>query len=300
MLRTSFSILALTALLVPATGHAQNEYEQQVLDILAEVSAVAVDQGYTQVGEKFVSALEAGTAQDHYIDFVDGRDYVMVAVCDVDCSDIDLHLYGTNDEMVGSDEEPDDVPVIELGNVAGGTHRLEVGMFSCDSEPCYYAVGVYMRTGSGSGGGVSGGGAGGDAYVDQVLAIMEAFSGVAQDNGYTPTGDRWVGALDAGGTEDQMATLGGGADYAFIGACDEDCTDMDLALYGPSGDMVAEDTEPDANPVLELRGVRGGEHRVEVRMYTCSSEPCYYAVGLFKRTGDFLMPLTRMPEAKRR
>jgi hypothetical protein len=283
--------LALVLLLVPAPAKAQSEYERQVLDILSEVSGFALDQGYAQTRDKLVSALGESESQDHYISFAPGRDYVIVAVCDVDCSDIDLHLYSPAGDEVGADIQPDDVPVIELGNVGGGEHRLEVGMYACSSEPCFYAVGVYVKDGSGGGAPSGGAGAGGEAYVEQVLGILEAFSGLAEERGYTDTGDDWVSALDESESEDQFVKLGGGADYALVAVCDEDCGDMDLAIYDPSGNLVAEDTETDAVPVLEITGARSGEYRIEVRMYQCSSEPCFYAMGLFKRTGKGPAPM---------
>jgi hypothetical protein len=290
--------LALFLLLVPGTATAQNEYEQQVLDILSEVSGFAMEQGYAQTGDKFVAALEESASGNHYVNLTAGRDYVMVAVCDVDCSDIDLHLYSPDGEEVGADTEPDDVPVIELGHVGGGRHRLEVGMYACSSEPCFYAVGVYVKDGSGGAAPDGGSGAGGGAYVEQVMGILEAFSSVAEDEGYAPTGDDWVSALDEGESEDQLVKLGGGADYALVAVCDEDCGDMDLAIYDPMGDLVAEDTETDAVPVLEIHGARSGEYRVEVRMYQCSSEPCFYAMGLFKRTRKDAVPAD-VPERRR-
>ena len=287
--RTLFSGIALSLLLLPASVSAQNEYEQQVLDILSEMSGFAMDQGYRQTGDKFVAALNIEEGETQYLDFVGGKDYLIVAVCDVDCSDIDLHLYSPDDEMVASDALPDDSPVLEVGNVDGGRHRLEIGMFACSSQPCYYAVGVYVKDGSGEGTQYSEGG--GDAYIDQVLEMLYAWSDGVAGEGYTATGEEWVSALGSGETEDQSVTLGGGADYVILAVCDEDCGDMDMAIYDPSGNMVDEDVEGDANPVLEISSARKGEYRIEVRMYQCSNEPCYYAMGLFKHSGEQWVPV---------
>jgi len=277
MIRSLSVALAILSILAPTRALAQNEYEQQVLEILSEVSGFALEQGYSHAGDKIVSSLRASDSEDHFIEFVDGRDYVMVAVCDVDCSDIDLHLYSQSGSQVGEDTETDDVPVIELQNVNGGRYRLEVSMYTCSNEPCFYAVGVYAKSGSGGGG---------EAYIEQVLAILDGVSGVAEDEGYTATGEDWVSSLDASESENQFVTLGGGADYAIIAVCDEDCDDIDLAIYGPSGSVVDEDVETDATPVLEINDARKGEYRVEVRMYGCSSEPCYYAMALYKRVRE--------------
>ena len=66
---------------------------------------------------------------------------------------------------------------------------------------------------------------------------------------------------------------------------------MDMAIYDPSGNLVDEDVEADANPVLEINGARKGRYRIEVRMYQCTTEPCYYAMGLFKNSREQWIPL---------
>jgi hypothetical protein len=56
-------------------------------------------------------------------------------------------------------------------------------------------------------------------------------------------------------------------------SCDEDCTDLDINLYDAvSGDLVASDTELDANPVVVAP--YDGEFFIEVVMASCSVEPC--------------------------
>ena len=40
-----------------------------------------------------------------------------------------------------------------------------------------------------------------------------------------------------------------------------------------------------AFPVVPPRARRGA-YRVEVRLYQCASEPCYYAMGLFEKGGE--------------
>ena len=274
----------LIAFALPVSG--QNPYEQQVLGILSEVSGFAVERGYSQTGDKFVGALNEDEGESHYVELAAGMDYVIVAVCDQDCADIDLHLFSPGEDLVGQDTEPDKMPVIELGNVGGGTHRLDVGMHNCSNQPCYYAVGVYVKRGSG--GPPQGGGqvAGGDAYVEQVRTILERWSAGVAAEGYVATGDEWVSGLGSGESEEHHVTLGGGADYVFMAVCDEDCGDMDMALFDPAGNLVSEDLEDDANPVVSVSGAVGGEYTVQVRVLQCSQEPCYYALGLFKRTRE--------------
>ena len=278
------AILAAAAIAAPAPIVGQTAYEEQVLDILSSVSGVALDQGYSAAGGKIVSSLRESQSEDQYLDLVGGLDYVVVAVCDVDCSDIDLRLYDPSGSEVASDTQTDDVPVLELSSVRGGRYRLEVGMYDCDTEPCYYAVGVYSRSASAAPSPPT-------SYVDQVEMLLSTFGEVAEGQGYSATGEQWISSLAASSSEDQFVTLGGGADYAIIAVCDTDCEDMDLAIYGPSGSLVDEDVATDANPVLQVDDASGGRYRVEVRMFQCSNEPCIYGMAVYKRVRQESAPL---------
>ena len=73
-----------------------------------------------------------------------GEDYVIMAVCDEDCDDIDLRLFsGTT--LVDEDVEVDDYPVVQVKPTAARSYRLEVVMESCDTSPCRYGVAIYAK-----------------------------------------------------------------------------------------------------------------------------------------------------------
>ena len=55
-------------------------------------------------------------------------------------------------------------------------------------------------------------------------------------------------------------------------SCDEDCFDVDLYLYSPSGRLVDSDTLDDDFPIVTAP--KAGDYRVEVIMYDCD-----YALG---------------------
>ena len=77
-------------------------------------------------------------------------------------------------------------------------------------------------------------------------------------------------------------TLANGRDYRFVALCDEDCDDIDIYLEDLNGNVIDEDISINDAPVVGATG-RGDRVRVRVRMYSCSVEPCYYALGMFVR-----------------
>lgn len=77
-------------------------------------------------------------------------EYVVLALCDPDCTDIDLHLWRRGEEGEApllSDVEDDDQPLLVSGLFGGdlddGVYTVEVRMIECGAEYCYFAVGTY-------------------------------------------------------------------------------------------------------------------------------------------------------------
>jgi hypothetical protein len=90
-----------------------------------------------------VDGLGDSESQSFYFEFEAGTSYTVTAVCDTDCSDIDICLWDENDNEIECDEEVDDAPVVTVTPKWTGQFKLEVDMFDCTTEPCYFAVGVF-------------------------------------------------------------------------------------------------------------------------------------------------------------
>jgi hypothetical protein len=91
--------------------------------------------------------------------------------------------------------------------------------------------------------------------------------------------------VDSPGTHyDVLYRLKRGYAYAFVGACDSDCKDIDLAVYGPNGNKIAEHTASDDNPSIWLFIVEDGDYRVRATVPTCNAPVgCYVAVKLMSK-----------------
>jgi hypothetical protein len=89
-----------------------------------------------------------------------------------------------------------------------------------------------------------------------------------------------LGALEESERETVFLTLPETEDFILTAVCDDDCSDVDLTLLDPVGNILDEDIAPDDTPITLV--TTGGSVQVEVRMVTCSVEPCYYALGVFQ------------------
>lgn len=71
--------------------------------------------------------------------------------------------------------------------------------------------------------------------LDAQLTIVE---GEVHRRGYRESHEVVFGFLDAGEKEDTRISLKAGLSYAFVAVCDDDCDDVDLALYDQAGRKV--------------------------------------------------------------
>ena len=141
-----------------------------------------------------------------------------------------------------------------------------------------------------SGGGDQAGGSGsGGGDMQEVGTIMDGFSG--QLDGYL---DNYQQNLAAGfgsaGVRDvitglqagneyrwNLGTLRGGQTYRILGACDQDCTDVDLFLEDSRGQQIGQDIALDDHPFIELTPGRDEQFTVRIHLVNCEVEPCYVA-----------------------
>jgi hypothetical protein len=91
-----------------------------------------------------------------------------------------------------------------------------------------------------------------------------------------------VDGLDEGGSDNYNLQLTSGRDYYLLGVCDNDCSDLDISLYNQNGQLVQEDTATDDKPMVLATPRANGRYQMRVTMASCSSEPCYYSVGVYR------------------
>jgi hypothetical protein len=73
--------------------------------------------------------------------------------------------------------------------------------------------------------------------------------------------------------------LTGGAGYGFIGACDDDCSNIDIELIDMNtGGVVANDMLTEDYPIPFYRPAANGQYMVRLLMQACTTSPCYAGV----------------------
>jgi S1-C subfamily serine protease len=96
----------------------------------------------------------------------------------------------------------------------------------------------------------------------------------------------WTGALrraDQDRQIEQFYELEAGVTYRIVGACDRDCTNMDMEVFDPSGVSVGSDLQPNDRPYVEVTPTVSGRFRVHPWVVVCRARPCYGGVRVLKR-----------------
>jgi hypothetical protein len=118
-------------------------------------------------------------------------------------------------------------------------------------------------------------------WEEQVREQIRTAGLVFEPEGYVMSGKTFSGSLKDEASDDFTIELEGGVSYYLVGACDNDCPDMDLMLLDASGNEVDRDYEDDALPIVFVTPTRTADYVVHVYMANCTNEPCYYGVGVF-------------------
>ncbi len=106
-------------------------------------STAALDQqGLQQTGELQGGLLLVDQSEWFTITMHARAWYTLVAVCDNDCTGLDLVLYGTgHNEIEASRATP--VPMIKVMPRATMSYRVKLTLTSCAVSPCWYGIRAY-------------------------------------------------------------------------------------------------------------------------------------------------------------
>lgn len=133
------TVLAL-ALAIPSLASAQ-DWEAQVRGYLSrEISDEF--QGWSRPFSMETDYLNQGQSITYEYTLTGGTEYLVIAGCDADCSDIDLFVRNPIGRLIIDDDSASDFPWGRFTADRSGTFRITVTMYDCDADYCYFALQV--------------------------------------------------------------------------------------------------------------------------------------------------------------
>lgn len=71
--------------------------------------------------------------------------------------------------------------------------------------------------------------------------------------------------------------------YTIYGACDDDCSDINLMAHTRAGDLVDDDMEDDDEPLVIIEpGESGREVCVTLSLESCEADTCIAGIAMFR------------------
>ena len=120
------------------------------------------------------------------------------------------------------------------------------------------------------------------SYAQQVWAQLQAAYDQVDDDDYA-LHYYIIGSLNGSATDSWTFSLAGGTQYMVIGACDTDCSDIDITVKSSAGEVVASDTADDDVPIVRFTPKGDDRFTIETKMYACTENPCYFGFGIFRQ-----------------
>lgn len=125
------------------------------------------------------------------------------------------------------------------------------------------------------------------AQLEQlIVTILDGYGGeLAQNHMRAPGLNDEIAALQPGRDHQWQVNLRRGVAYRILGACDNECNDVDLELLDPSGAVVVHDRLADDYPLLNITPATDARYTVRIILKTCTLAPCYVGARVLQPSG---------------
>lgn len=149
--------IAFLALASPATAQQPPAEDELTLEARQQHITAQIDDMADLLGREamfpwlqlFTGRLPQGGSERITLSLDQDREWEIVGVCDRACPNLDLALYGRDDEMLVEDRLPDDIPLLAVTTRAPGSFQLEIIMTECESDFCMWGVRPFSRRSGG-------------------------------------------------------------------------------------------------------------------------------------------------------
>lgn len=137
---------ALAIAVIPATAIGQSRWQRQVAAHLAQVSATLTPTGYVAIPAGSNGPLDNGETASDTVTLTARVTYVLVGVCDDDCSGLELGLFAANGYEVDAARRAGNAPIVRVTPRETQRYRFTVRMTGCGMNPCWYGVRAFRRS----------------------------------------------------------------------------------------------------------------------------------------------------------
>lgn len=133
----------LAAVTVPASAMGGDDIDE----LLAKATEKFQERSYSNTGWTQRGSMAQGAEQTLTVSLQGGGAYQIIGMCDKQCSNLDATLSDPSGNVVASDTEADDFPIVAAKPQASGTYTLRVRMVTCGGDSCGFGVRLFRKNG---------------------------------------------------------------------------------------------------------------------------------------------------------
>ena len=138
-MKSGIVLLAVAVFVRPAL--AQQRWERQVQE-RAQRAIDAIATSPSRAVVKRSGMLNTDEAASFQTTLAQGTSYTIVAVCDDDCSRLQLTLLSPSGSDIAKERNSESLPTLHFTAAATAVYGIRVVMEGCRWNPCWYAIAV--------------------------------------------------------------------------------------------------------------------------------------------------------------
>ena len=141
--RTWIAAALLVSVAVPASAMARDAIDE----LLAKATEKYQDRGYSDAGWTQRGSLAQGEERTLTVTLQAGESYQLIGMCDQECSNLDAALLDSGGNVVSSDTQADDFPIVGITPQASGTYTVKLQMVTCSGGGCAFGARLFRKNG---------------------------------------------------------------------------------------------------------------------------------------------------------
>jgi hypothetical protein len=191
-----------------------------------------------------------------------GERYMILGGGDDDVEDLDIEVLDSSGDVVAKDDKVDAAPVVEFTAPRSGQYTIRQRLYKA-SVGCFCVVAVLRKGGF-------------DVPIRNLVSASSrliAFCNAVDRNtsgsvAFHDADNQWAiyGSILRQGEDTTITniTLGGGQ-RCLLAAGDENSSDIDLFVLDSDGDVIGQDTDADATPIVKHKARAGASYGLRVK-----------------------------------
>lgn len=120
-------------------------FVRQVKQLIERNQDILEKDGYKRTHNPYYVKIKKEEKNEFFVTLDKDVEYAVIAVCDSDCTNVDVVLFDENNNQIDMDTKTDQTPVVQVTPRWTGEFRLAISVPGCNAKRCTVGISVYGR-----------------------------------------------------------------------------------------------------------------------------------------------------------